>query len=78
MKNKEMLNQEDWMKIDEAVREISIGRLIERLINEMERSRRTEVLVHTIDETASILKVKKSTVLNLIHRTQELSTCKVG
>ena len=78
MKNQEMLNEEDWMRIDDALKEISIERLIERLINEMERSRRTEVLVHTIDEAASILKVKRNTVLNLIHRTQELSSCKVG
>ena len=61
MKNQEMLNEEDWMRIDEASREISIERLIERLINEMERSRRTEVLVNTINEAASILKVKKGT-----------------
>ena len=78
MKEQGVLNEEDRMKIDKAFRELSIEQLIERLIDALERSRRTGVLVHTIDETASILKVKRNTVLNLIHRTQELSSCKVG
>ena len=78
MKEQGVLNEEDRMKIDKAFRELSIEHLIERLIDALERSRRTGVLVHTIEETASILKVKRNTVLNLIHRTQELSSCKVG
>ena len=72
------LNKEDLGRIDKAFRELSINNFIERLVETFERSRRTEVLVHTIDEAASILKVKRNTVLNLIHRTQELSACKVG
>ena len=72
------LNKEDLGRIDKAFRELSINNFLERLVETFERSRRTEVLVHTIDETASILKVKRNTVLNLIHRTQELSSCKVG
>ena len=78
MKEQGVLNEEDLMIIDKAFRELSIEQLIERLIDALERSRTTGVLVHTIDETASILKVKRNTVLNLIHRTQELSSCKVG
>ena len=72
------LNKEDLGRIDKAFRELSINNFLERLVETFERSRRTEVLVHTIDEAASILKVKRNTVLNLIHRTQELSACKVG
>mgnify|MGYP001346664665 CR=1 FL=1 len=72
------LNKEDLVRIDKAFRELSINNCLERLVETFERSRRTEVLVHTIDEAASILKVKRNTVLNLIHRTQELSACKVG
>ena len=72
------LNKEDLRRIDKAFRELSINNFLERLVETFERSRRTEVLVHTIDEAASILKVKRNTVLNLIHRTQELSACKVG
>ena len=72
------LNKEDLGRIDKAFRELSINNFLERLVETFERSRRTEVLVHTIDEVASILKVKRNTVLNLIHRTQELSACKVG
>ena len=72
------LNKEDLGRIDKAYRELSINNFLERLVETFERSRRTEVLVHTIDEAASILKVKRNTVLNLIHRTQELSACKVG
>ena len=77
MKEK-VLNKEDLGRIDKAFRELSINNFLERLVETFERSRRTEVLVHTIDEAASILKVKRNTVLNLIHRTQELSACKVG
>ena len=72
------LNKEDLGRIDKAFREHSINNFLERLVETFERSRRTEVLVHTIDEVAFILKVKRNTVLNLIHRTQELSACKVG
>ena len=72
------LNKEDLGRIDKAFRELSINNFLERLVETFERSRRTDVLVHTIDEAASILKVKRNTVLNLIHRTQELSACKVG
>ena len=72
------LNKEDLGRIDKAFRELSINNFLERLVETFERSRRTEVLVHTIDEAASILKVKRNTVLNLIHRTRELSACKVG
>ena len=72
------LNKDDLGRIDKAFRELSINNFLERLVETFERSRRTEVLVHTIDEAASILKVKRNTVLNLIHRTQELSACKVG
>ena len=72
------LNKEDLGRIDKAFRELSINNFLERVVETFERSRRTEVLVHTIDEAASILKVKRNTVLNLIHRTQELSACKVG
>ena len=72
------LNKEDLGRIDKAFRELSINNFLERLVETFERSRRTEVLVHTIDEAASILKVKRNTVLNLIHRTHELSSCKVG
>ena len=72
------LNKEDLGRIDKAFRELSINNFLERLVETFERSRRTEVLVHTIDEVAFILKVKRNTVLNLIHRTQELSACKVG
>ncbi len=72
------LNKEDLGRIDKAFRELSINNFLERIVETFERSRRTEVLVHTIDEAASILKVKRNTVLNLIHRTQELSACKVG
>ena len=72
------LNKEDLGRIDKAFRELSINNFLERLVETFERSRRTEVLVHSIDEAASILKVKRNTVLNLIHRTQELSACKVG
>ena len=75
---KKVLNKEDLGRIDKAFRELSINNFLERLVETFERSRRTEVLVHTIDEAASILKVKRNTVLNLIHRTQELSACKVG
>ena len=75
---KKGLNKEDLGRIDKAFRELSINNFLERLVETFERSRRTEVLVHTIDEAASILKVKRNTVLNLIHRTQELSACKVG
>ena len=72
------LNKEDLGRIDKAFRELSINNFLERLVETFERSRRTEVLVHTIDEAASILKVKRNTVLNLIHRPRELSACKVG
>ena len=72
------LNKEDLGRIDKAFRELSINNFLERLVETFERSRRTEVLVHTIDEVAFILKVNRNTVLNLIHRTQELSACKVG
>ena len=72
------LNKEDLVRIDKAFRELSINNFLERIVETFERSRRTEVLDHTIDEAASILKVKRNTVLNLIHRTQELSACKVG
>ena len=72
------LNKEDLGRIDKAFRELSINNFLERLVETFERSRRTEVLVHTIDEAASILKVKRNTVLNLIHSTRELSACKVG
>ena len=72
------LDKEDLGRIDKAFRELSINNFLERLVETFERSRKTEVLVHTIDEAASILKVKRNTVLNLIHRTQELSACKVG
>ena len=78
MKEQGVLNEEDLMIIDKAFRELSIEQLIERLIDALERSRRTGVLVHTIDEAAALLKVKRSTIENLIHRTQELSSCKVG
>ena len=78
MKEKEGLNEEDFMRIDKAYQELFLKGLLERLVDSLERSKRTEVLVHTIDEAAAILKVKRNTVLNLIHRTQELSACKVG
>ena len=78
MKEKEILNEEDWKKINEASQGLSMKCLVERLLNTIERCRKTSVLVHTIDEVALILKVKRNTVLNLIHRTQELSACKVG
>ena len=78
MKDQEALNEEDFMRIDNASREIFLKGLLERLVDSLERSKRTEVLVHTIDEAAALLKVKRSTIENLIHRTQELSSCKVG
>ena len=78
MKETEGLNEEDFMRIDKAFQELFLKGLLERLVDSLERSKRTEVLVHTIDEAAAILKVKRNTVLNLIHRTQELSACKVG
>ena len=72
MKEKEGLNEEDFMRIDKAYQELFLKGLLERLVDSLERSKRTEVLVHTIDEAAAILKVKRSTIENLIHRTQEL------
>ena len=59
---KKGLNKEDLGRIDKAFRELSINNFLERLVETFERSRRTEVLVHTIDEAASILKVKRNTV----------------
>jgi excisionase family DNA binding protein len=78
VKETEGLNSEDRMRVEEASQELFLKGLLERLVDSLERSKRTEVLVHTIDEAAAILKVKRSTIENLIHRTRELSSCKAG
>ena len=54
MKEKEALNEEDFMRIDNACRGIFLKGLLERLVDSLERSKRTEVLVHTIDEAAAL------------------------
>ena len=56
MKEKEILNEEDWKKINEASQDLSMKCLVERLLNTIERYRKTSVLVHTIDEVAFILR----------------------
>ena len=67
-------NPKGWINKDEA----QLERLAELIAVKIDSGRSPGLMVHTIDEAAALLKVKRSTIANLIHRTQELSACKVG
>ena len=72
------LTKEDQEAFASVKEELRLERLVRMIARSIERSGRPAVVVYTVDEVAGILKVKRSTVGNLIHRTRELSACKVG